>query len=595
MADLLLERAGEVAAIERAVRLARAGRARQLVVIGPAGSGRTSVLAHARRCAADHELTILHAEGLEHERDFPFALAGRLLGLEVQPEPGYDTLLELNRRLAARAPALIAVDDLDRCDAQSRDWLVFAARRLDRVGVAMVLVGDPGGLERAVELSLRPFSERAVATALHLQLGHTVDPAFARACHAATLGHPLLVCELAAAARDGQERADVVPSGVVRFLQRVLSPLPRNVRTLAHAVALLDQGASVHGAATLAGLGPTKPRPRPTGSAPRGCWSATTRRPSSPRSWPARCTRASHRPSVGSGMPAPRGSPPVRPAPFTTCCAADRRAIRGSWRPSPAPHDARSPTAGRTRPPSCCAARCAREPVTGGRCWSRSPRRSAGSSTVPRSSSSKRPSPRERRIAPRRARSPARSWCMAGRRTRWRSTVPIQSSCTPVHGCSQAMAGPWRRGWPSCAGARRSSSVRCWPVARRRRPVPPTVSRRPSRSRRALSPMMRSIPSRPPISRPAPRSRGRTGSRRPVSTSSARSRMPDGSDRSAAWCAPRRASRPWRSARARWTPPSCTPPRHRVRARHRPGLPGTRRARARAPGAGPARRRRVPL
>ena len=256
MADLLLERAGEVAAIERAVRLARAGRARQLVVIGPAGSGRTSVLAHARRCAADHELTILHAEGLEHERDFPFALAGRLLGLEVQPEPGYDTLLELNRRLAARAPALIAVDDLDRCDAQSRDWLVFAARRLDRVGVAMVLVGDPGGLERAVELSLRPFSERAVATALHLQLGHTVDPAFARACHAATLGHPLLVCELAAAARDGQERADVVPSGVVRFLQRVLSPLPRNVRTLAHAVALLDQGASVHGAATLAGLGP---------------------------------------------------------------------------------------------------------------------------------------------------------------------------------------------------------------------------------------------------------------------------------------------------------------------------------------------------
>jgi len=37
MADLLLERAGEVAAIERAVRLARAGRARQLVVIGPAG------------------------------------------------------------------------------------------------------------------------------------------------------------------------------------------------------------------------------------------------------------------------------------------------------------------------------------------------------------------------------------------------------------------------------------------------------------------------------------------------------------------------------------------------------------------------------
>src|SRR3954471_16939887 len=140
MADLLLERAGEAAAIERAVRLARAGRSRQLVIVGPAGSGRTSVLAHARSCAADGGLTVLSAGAVEHERGFAFALANRLLGLEAQLAPGYATLLELNRRLAARAPALITVDDLECCDAESRDWLVFAARRLDRVGIAMVLV-----------------------------------------------------------------------------------------------------------------------------------------------------------------------------------------------------------------------------------------------------------------------------------------------------------------------------------------------------------------------------------------------------------------------------------------------------------------------
>ena len=255
MADLLLERAGEVAAIERAVRLARAGRARRLVVIGPAGSGRTSVLAHARLCAADHGLTILAAEGVEHERDFPFALAGRLLGLEAQPEPGYDTLLELNRRLAARAPALIAVDDLDRCDVavarlagvrgasarpgRDRD----GARRRPRRARAMPSSSACGPSASALS---RP---RCICSSATPSILPSRAPAMRR-----PRAIPLLVCELAAAARDG--RVDVVPSGAARFLQRLLSPLPRSARTLARAVALLDGGASVHAAATLAGLGP---------------------------------------------------------------------------------------------------------------------------------------------------------------------------------------------------------------------------------------------------------------------------------------------------------------------------------------------------
>jgi hypothetical protein len=55
----------------------------------------------------------------------------------------------------------------------------------------MVLVGDPGGLDGAIALRLRPFSERAVATVLHLELGHAVDPTRAGACsppHSCTRG-----------------------------------------------------------------------------------------------------------------------------------------------------------------------------------------------------------------------------------------------------------------------------------------------------------------------------------------------------------------------------------------------------------------------
>src|SRR4051794_31734458 len=109
MADLLLERDREVAAIERAVRLALAGRSRQLLITGPPGSGRTTLLDRARCCAAARGLTVLAARAEPQERHFPFALARRLLDLDAQPAPGYETLLELNRALALRAPVLVAV------------------------------------------------------------------------------------------------------------------------------------------------------------------------------------------------------------------------------------------------------------------------------------------------------------------------------------------------------------------------------------------------------------------------------------------------------------------------------------------------------
>ena len=79
MSDLLLERAAELAAIHRAIRVARAGCGRQVVICGPPGSGRTALLEQACAAGAAHGLRVLSAAGEVSERAFPLALAQRLL------------------------------------------------------------------------------------------------------------------------------------------------------------------------------------------------------------------------------------------------------------------------------------------------------------------------------------------------------------------------------------------------------------------------------------------------------------------------------------------------------------------------------------
>ena len=63
MSDLLLERAAAVAAIHRAIRVARAGCGRQLIVCGPPGSGHSALLEHAASLAAAQGLRVLSARG----------------------------------------------------------------------------------------------------------------------------------------------------------------------------------------------------------------------------------------------------------------------------------------------------------------------------------------------------------------------------------------------------------------------------------------------------------------------------------------------------------------------------------------------------
>jgi DNA-binding CsgD family transcriptional regulator len=250
---LLLERERELDVLDRAIAGAPTGHAGLVLVEGPAGIGKSRLIAEARRRAAERGLLVLAARGGELERDFPFgvvrqlfeprlAKAGErerlltgaaqaatgLFGPPGEHEPAETSgdgfaalhgLFWLAVNLSADAPLLLAVDDLHWCDRSSLRFLAYLARRLD--GLCILVAGsvrpsDPAADEALLAelksdpgaqlLAPKPLSADAAAELVGERLGDGVEPAFAVACHAATSGNPLLLSELVKALR-----ADGVP------------------------------------------------------------------------------------------------------------------------------------------------------------------------------------------------------------------------------------------------------------------------------------------------------------------------------------------------------------------------------------------------
>ena len=75
----LLERNEELARIESALAEARTGRGRFLVIEGPAGMGKTALLAAARTEAAEGGMRVLRSRGTELERNFAFGVVRQLV------------------------------------------------------------------------------------------------------------------------------------------------------------------------------------------------------------------------------------------------------------------------------------------------------------------------------------------------------------------------------------------------------------------------------------------------------------------------------------------------------------------------------------
>ena len=293
----LLDRDGEQRRAAALIGAAASGRGGALVLEGPAGIGKSRLLAAARAAARGAGLTVLAASGSELEAELPWGVAralleravrsgaadlldgparsaAPLLGREdaaVAASAALHGLYWLTANLAAAGPLLVCVDDLQWVDDPSRRFLAFLARRLDGLPVALVAAARPPlpGEERAALDALigsadvlrpAPLGEAAVGALAAERLGERPEPGFAAACRRATGGNPLLVealvRELAergtapVASELGQIGLDAVGEAVLRRVRA----LPPGAGALLRAAAVLGDGCGLETAASLARL-----------------------------------------------------------------------------------------------------------------------------------------------------------------------------------------------------------------------------------------------------------------------------------------------------------------------------------------------------
>jgi DNA-binding CsgD family transcriptional regulator len=308
-----LEREAELAVLEECLSDARRGTGGLLVIEGPAGIGKTTLLAAAAALARAEGMTVLCARGGPLERDFSFGVARALFeplraaaapaqwaqlsqgaaglaGVVLdEPDPASTGgepsdlaqaaaygLYWLVANLAASRAVLLAVDDLQWADGSSQRWLAYLARRVEGLPALVAVTvrtdepaSDPGLLAELVAcatlpvLQPAPLGEAAVATLVRDAVGESATNGFCRACHQTTGGNPFLLRALLASLRgEGIEATDAAakrlatfgPEAVARAVERRLLRLPDGSRSLVKAVAVLGDGASLGHAAALAGL-----------------------------------------------------------------------------------------------------------------------------------------------------------------------------------------------------------------------------------------------------------------------------------------------------------------------------------------------------
>lgn len=266
-----------------------------VVVYGPAGIGKSTVLAAFQPLVGD--ALVLRANAAEVESGLPYltlvdlfdgvsgdglprhlraAFDGALLR-GATPVTAQDQLavrlavLEVLRRLATHRTVLLLVDDLQWVDPPSAGVLRFAARRLadarvsllgaERVeladGVQPAATGLPAHLDLCpppvAEIRLPPFTEYDTADLLRDRFGPVLSLSTIARVHEASQGNPLLAVELGRAlvARGGTIGLDQplpVPERLRPLLAQRLAGLPPESRPV-----LLRAAAAARPSVTLIG------------------------------------------------------------------------------------------------------------------------------------------------------------------------------------------------------------------------------------------------------------------------------------------------------------------------------------------------------
>ena len=256
----LLDRAEALAAADAL--LAEDG-PRVLIVRGPAGIGKTSVLdALAARAS---ERTVLRGRGTPLEQGFALGLARQLLGPDTTAAGDLGAMLhtlflDLSER-AEREPLLLVADDAHWADDVSLRLLASAGRRLEDVDCRLAIGvrdGDPRAEHEALAaLAAEPATRVVTLEPLDADaVEQLVGTGLADAARRATGGNPLLIGELLRELPPGATPDDVESAAIERTVLARLLPLGDAPRAFAEATAVLGAGAAPHLAARRAGRDP---------------------------------------------------------------------------------------------------------------------------------------------------------------------------------------------------------------------------------------------------------------------------------------------------------------------------------------------------
>jgi tetratricopeptide (TPR) repeat protein len=256
----LLEREAEMAELSRALAAAGQGAGRLVVIEGPAGIGKSRLVAEGRAMAAAAGMTVLTARGMDLERDIPFGVASGLFTGTLAASSGAerDRLLAGHAALTAAlldpavppasdpsalvrglywlavnvasgpgpssgpgpgsgsgsgesegdgAGLLIAVDDAQWADRPSLSYLAYLAARISELPVVLVVAvrdGEEDADHRALgwlrDPDARVLRLRALSpdavASLVLAELPAAEPVFTLACAEVSGGNPFLAREL---------------------------------------------------------------------------------------------------------------------------------------------------------------------------------------------------------------------------------------------------------------------------------------------------------------------------------------------------------------------------------------------------------------
>ena len=310
----MVGRDAEFARLGELIARAASGAGAIVYVEGPAGIGKSALLAETARLAGDGGFRVLSAIAAELERDYAFGLTRQLfapvlsqpgardgllqgaaqlaevpLGLVSDPGPGdkpaippdvwsaMHGLYWLTVKLTEHAPLLLVLDDVHWGDTMSLRFILYLARRLEGLPALLLLAGRPPGehFDPIVLAQLEAMTTIEVLNPEPLTPGQTadliagrgfvddLDADFLEACHFASGGNPFLLGQLVARMRadgvtgtvgDAAWVARNAPEGVVRWVGWRLLSLGAAARELASAYAVLDAGASLADAAVLVAM-----------------------------------------------------------------------------------------------------------------------------------------------------------------------------------------------------------------------------------------------------------------------------------------------------------------------------------------------------